>query len=512
MIIDVVVAGAGPAGLLLACELRLAGVWPVVLERRAEPADIPKANGLGGQIVELLDYRGLLDRFRAEASFAGPFPGFPFGSVPLNLTQLDSSPLTGMAIQQPRIEAVLAERAAELDTEIRRGHELLAFTQDDTGVTIDVRGPAGEYRLRTHYLVGCDGGRSPVRSQAGISFPGTTDPEVLRLGHFTAPQAGGIFDNPEIEVPGIGRLGPGWNRTSSGRLIATTLRPGTVIVGVRETDQAPADLSAPTTLEEFQASIHRVLGADLPLSSPIWLSRTVSQARLAETYRAGRVLLAGDAAHLFPAGGSALNVGLMDTVNLGWKLAAEIHDWAPSGLLDTYHAERHPVAARTLMHTRAQAALDRATGEEGEALRTLLTELVQFDEPLRHLATMLHGSDTRYPMPGGGTHPLVGRFAPDLPLTMGDDQPSRIAELLHTAKPVLIDLAGHERHEASSWTNRITIHRAHCAHPPADALLIRPDGYVAWAHPTNGSLPEALTYWFGPGTAPQPPSAQSSST
>jgi 2-polyprenyl-6-methoxyphenol hydroxylase-like FAD-dependent oxidoreductase len=484
---------------MLACELRLARVRPVVLERRAEPTAIPKANGLAGQIVELLDYRGLLDRFRAEASFVGPFPGFPFGSVPLNFAHLDSSPLLGMAIQQPRIEALLDGRAAELDTEIRRGHELLAFTQDDTGVTIDVRGPAGEYRLRTRYLVGCDGGRSPVRDLAGIGFPGTTDAEVLRLGHFVAPEAGGIFDNPEIEVPGIGRLRPGWNRTPTGRLIVTTLRPGTHVVGVREPDHSPTDTTS-VTLEEFQASVRRVLGAELPLGTPIWLSRTVSQARLAETYRAGRVLLAGDAAHLFPAGGSSLNVGLLDTVNLGWKLAAEIRGWAPPHLLDTYHTERHPVAARTLMQTRAQAALDRATGEEGEALRALLTELVQFDEPLRHLGNMLHGADTRYPMPGGGTHSLVGRFAPDLRLT--DDRPTRVAELLRDANPVLIDLAGNDLHEADGWTDHVTIYHTRCAQPPVDALLIRPDGYVAWAYPGDASLTQALTHWFGSAATP----------
>ncbi|GAB3399382.1 FAD-dependent monooxygenase family protein [Flindersiella endophytica] len=497
---DVVVAGAGPVGLMLACELRLAGVRPVVLERRAEPAEIPKANGLGGQIIELLDYRGLLDRFRAEASFTGRFPGFPFGSVPLNFAQLEQSPLIGMAIQQPRIEALLDRRAVELDTEIRRGHELLAFAQDDTGVTIDVRSPEGEYRLRTRYLVGCDGARSPVREQAGIGFPGTTDPEVLRLGHFAAPDAGGIFDDPEIEVPRIGRLRPGWNRTPTGRLIVTTLRPGAHIVGVRETGHLPTD-TTPISQEEFRASVRRVLGADLPLGEPIWLSRTVSQARLVETYRAGRVLLAGDAAHLFPAGGSALNVGMLDTVNLGWKLAAQIHGWAPPHLLDTYHTERHPVAARTLMQTRAQAALDRAAGEEGEALRALLTELVQFEEPLRHLGNLLHGADTRYPMPGGGSHPLIGQLTPDLLLTAADGSPIQMAELLHTTKSILIDLTGHDLGEANSWTNRITIYRAHSTQPPAKALLVRPDGHVAWAHSSDASLTEALTHWLGPATA-----------
>jgi 2-polyprenyl-6-methoxyphenol hydroxylase-like FAD-dependent oxidoreductase len=505
MTVDVVVAGAGPTGLMLACELRLAGVRPVVLERRAEPTQIPRANGLTGQIVEMLDCRGLLKRFRAEASYAGPFPGFPFGSVPLNFAKLGASPLLGVAIQQPRMEALLGDRACELEVEIQRGHELIAFSQDDEGVTIDVRGPDGDYQLHTRYLVGCDGGRSLVRDRAGIGFPGTTDSEVLRLGHFAAPKAGGMFDSAEVEVPGVGRLQPGWNRTPRVRFIVASLQPGVHIVGVRENDQSAIDLATPMTLDEFQASVRRVLGADLPLGEPIWLSRTVSQARLAQTYRAGRVLLAGDAAHLFPAGGSALNVGLLDTVNLGWKLAAEVAGWAPAGLLDSYHTERHPVAERALMQTRAQAALEHASGEEGMALRALLTELVQFDQPLRHLADMLHGSDIRYPMPGGGSHPLVGRFVPDLPLTTSDG-PTRVAELLHAAKPVLIDLADRDnlRDAADGWADRIAIHSAHCDQAPADALLIRPDGYVAWVDPTDApegatrpGLRNALSHWFG---------------
>lgn len=502
MTFDVVVIGAGPVGLLLACELRLAGARPLVLERRAEPARTPKANGLAGQIVRVLGYRGLLDRFRAEASFSGPFPSFPFGSVMLNLATLDASPLLGMAIQQPRIEALLGERARELDVPIRRAHELLALAQDDETVTLEVRGPDGDVRLNARYLVGCDGARSLVREQAGIGFPGTTDPEVLRLGHFTAPEAGGLGDDPDFEVPGIGRLRPGWNRTPRGRFVVTSLQPGLHLVGVREDDPSAAGLTTPATVDDFRAAVRRVVGADLPLGEPVWLSRTVTQARLAEAYRAGRVLLAGDAAHLFPAGGSSLNVGLLEAVNLGWKLAAEIRGDAPAGLLDTYHAERHPAAARTLMQTRAQAVLDRVAGEDGTALRDLLAELLQFPEPLRHVAELLDGSDVRYAMPGGGDHPLVGRLVPDLPLTTTAGA-TRVAELLHPGRPLLLDLADTPgvRDAAGAWTDRITVHTAGCDQPPAGALLVRPDGYVAWAAPAASpgkGLREALSSWLGP--------------
>ncbi|MDT7727799.1 MAG: hypothetical protein QOI21_4375 [Actinomycetota bacterium] len=494
MTFDVVVAGGGPVGLMLACELRLAGASPVVLERRAEAGTLPKANGLVGRIVEMLDYRGLLERFKAEAAFTGAFPSFPFGSVPLDFSRLDTGPLRGMAIQQPRMESLLTGRAEELDVEIRRGHEIHGLSQDDDSVHLDVLGPDGEYRLTAPYLVGCDGGHSFVREQAGIGFPGTTDEDVVRLGHFKAADSVAAFQDPEF-----GNLKPGWNRTEHGRIMVMSLQPGVQIVGVRERRQQRIDLTSPLELEEFRASVRRVLGRDLPFGEPIWLSRTVSQARQAEKYRTGRILLAGDAAHLFPAGGSALNVGLLDTVNLGWKLAAQVQGRAPAGLLDTYHSERHPVGARTLMQTRAQAALERAEDEEGDALRGLLTKIFAFEDPLKHLGELLHGSHVRYDTPGAGTHPLLGRFAPDLILETSSGL-TRVAELLRAAKPVLLDLADRQdlRDAANSWADRITVVTARCGKPPADALLIRPDGYVAWAaegSPTG--LRTALAHWFG---------------
>ncbi|MFD1541944.1 FAD-dependent monooxygenase [Nonomuraea guangzhouensis] len=568
---EVVIIGAGPAGLMLACELRLAGVRTIVLEKRAEPGDLPKANGLGGQIIRLLDHRGLLERFSAGSPFAGRAPRFPFGSVPLNFAELGGdAPLELLMIQQPRLERLLGERAAELGAEVRWGHRLRTLVQDDEGVTLEGDG----FRLRARYVVGCDGGRSLVREQAGIGFPGTTDDEVLLLGHFKAPHAS-LFDSPQVSG-----LQPGWNRTPNGRLLLTSLRPGVHIVGVREKiadagekivglreevvgvrdeavgvgeevagvrEKGTAPASA-VTLEEFEEAVRRVIGVDLPLGEPIWLSSTVSQARLADRYREGRVFLAGDAAHLFPAGGSALNVGLMDTANLAWKLAAHLHGHVPTGLLDTYEAERRPVAAHTLRHTRAQAALERLTGEDGTALRDLLAELLTFEQPLRHLGEMLQGSDIRY---GTAPHPLTGRFAPDLTLTTADG-PTRVADLMRSADWLLLDLrptssepgelvsqrpvasdlgelVGQRPVAASDLgelvgqpvasdlgelvgrrpvpldlgdlgdlvrDGRLRVVVAHCAAPPADALLIRPDGYVAWAG-TDG-LPEAVTTWLTP--------------
>jgi 2-polyprenyl-6-methoxyphenol hydroxylase-like FAD-dependent oxidoreductase len=459
---DVAVIGAGPVGLMLAAELRLGGATVVVLDRRAGPDERPRANGLGGRIVEQLDHRGLLERFTAEAAFAGPFPGFPFGPVPLDFTKLDGPPpLRGLMLQQPRMEALLTERAVELGVEIRRGHELV---DDDT-----VRGPDGEYRLDAKYVVGCDGAHSRVRELAGIGFPGTTDDELLRLGHFRTDQP---FDLFTTAVPD--GLRQGWNRRPAGRVLVTSLTPGVVIVGVREvTPEPPGE----PTLVEFRESVRRVLGADLPLNEPLWLSRTVSRARLAEHYRAGRVFLAGDAAHVFPAGGSSLNVGLLDAVNLGWKLAAVVRGEADDALLDSYHDERHPVAARTLTQTRVQALLERLTGKDGDALRTLFGELAAFEEPTRHLAGLLRDADE---LP----------YVPDLPLTV-DGEKTRVAEIMRGARTVLFDFADRAdlRDAAGS---RVKIVTATCSEAVQDALLVRPDGVVAWSGDDPAGLREVL--------------------
>jgi FAD binding domain/Aromatic-ring hydroxylase, C-terminal len=310
-----------------------------------------------------------------------------------------------------------------------------------------------------------------------------------------------------LELPGLERLRPGFTRTPRGTFSFMSFKPGVHTVAAVEESQSSVDLSVPMTLEELQASVHRVLGADLPMSDPQWLSRTVGNSRQADRYRAGRVFLAGDAAHLFAAGGAALNVGLLDAINLGWKLAAEVHGWAPPGLLDSYHAERHPAGERVLMHTRAQSAL-MALGEDVTALRELFGELLEHEQNLSHIAEMLAGTDIRYDMDAGTTeppHPLVGRWVPDLPLGTAHGK-ARGAKLMHEARGVLLDftegaaLAG----AAEDWKDRVDVVSARCEGRPADALLIRPDGYVAWAasaHSDPGShrvrLRHALATWFG---------------
>lgn len=377
-----------------------------------------------------------------------------------------------------------------------------------------MRGPGGEYRLRARYLVGCDGAHSLVRKRAGIGFPGVTSSEISRIGRVLLPAAVVAPGTAVVEVPGAGRLTfPAPVSTPRGvyslaplAMLDRSARPGFFIVHTREEDaSASAAGDGPMTLDEMRASFRRVLGADLEMTDPQWLTRTVGNSRQADRYRAGRLLLAGDAAHIFGAGGS-LNVGLLDGVNLGWKLAAAAAGRAPDGLLDSYHAERHLAGRRAIMQTRAQKALS-AEGEGAEALRELLGELLRYPEPLRHVGEIIQGSDVTYPMPGGEArpHPLLGRFAPDLRLEKGDGV-VRVAELVRPARGVLLDftagavVAG----AAPAWPDRVSVLAARClTRPaPADALLIRPDGYVAWASgpdaadPADG-LPEALRTWFG---------------
>jgi 2-polyprenyl-6-methoxyphenol hydroxylase-like FAD-dependent oxidoreductase len=534
---DVVIVGGGPTGLMLAAELRLGGADPVVLERLPEISQIPKGNGLIGQIVPTLDYRGLTDRFRAEATFTGPMPQFPFGSVPLDFSRLSPGPLHIMAIPQRRLEQVLDDWLRELGGGVRRGHEVLALSlpEDGSPVTVDVRGPDGDYQLRTRYVVGCDGAHSLVRKQAGIGFPGVTSSETSRIGRVFLPTVKIAPGGQTAEVPGVGlvrlTLTTQTPRGAYSLAPLTSLdkaaQPGMFIVYTREDDPswAPADPKAPMTLDELRESVRRVFGTDLAMSDPQWLTRTVGNSRQAERYRAGPVLLAGDAAHIFGAGGS-LNVGLLDAINLGWKLAAQAGGWAPDGLLDSYHAERHLAGQRAVLQTRAQKALS-ASGEYAESLRDLFGELMQLPDAVRHVGSIMEGSDVRYEMPAGRgrPHQLAGRFAPDLRL---DGGATRVAELFRPARGVLLDLTGSGptadffvpggggaisgvlmpndalSRAVSPWRDRVTVvaGRPVSEPPPAAAMLIRPDGYVAWAVGPDtgdlaGGLPEALRTWFG---------------
>ncbi|NDU74808.1 FAD-dependent oxidoreductase [Actinomadura sp. DSM 109109] len=503
---EVIIVGAGPTGLMLACELRSAGVRPLVLERWPHRRDTPKAGGLGGQVLELLRYRGLLERCEAACTGSVPAPRFPFGGVHLDFTHLRDQPMHALPLPQQRLERVLDERAGELGAEVRRGHRVTGVSQDESAVTAEVRGPDGDYRVRAHYLVGCDGGRSRIRDAAGIGFPGTNYPEVNRLAQVTLPESVTVLGDGDLDVPGFGTIRAGFTRTGRG-LFGLGSSPGSAVVSVYTTEDEATDYDddEPMTVEELQDSVRRVLGADLPVGEAHRLSRFTFKARQAEHYRKERVMLAGDAAHLFPATGVAINAGMLDSVNLAWKLAAAVQGWAPSGLLDTYHGERHLAGARTMMHTRAQVALRRGHDPAAEALRELFQELLADEQPLRRMSGLLSGADIRYPMPGAGHHPLAGAFAPDLTLHT-DEGVTSVADLMRAARPVLLDLAGRPdlREQAREWRHRVDVRTAKADERPADVLLIRPDAHIAWAvsgdeaaGPAAASLRQALTHWFG---------------
>lgn len=502
--VDVIVVGAGPTGLMLAAELGLAGVRTVVLERQSQPRDIPKANGFSGQILELLRYRGLLDRFEAaDAGPTRPAAAIPFGGVQVDLDGLAESPLKVLGLPQPRLERVLGERAREMGAEVRRGCELVGLSQDDVSVTAQVCGPEGLHRIEAAFLVGCDGSRSRVRSLSGIGFPGITYPEVNRIAEAAVPESVTLLDSGDLEVPGLGRLQRGFTRTEHGVFAFGALRRGSLLLQTTEDGGEELDDEKPMTLAELHDSIRRVLGGDLPLGEVTRLSRYTFQARQADRYRVGRIFVAGDAAHQFPATGIGINIGMSDAVNLAWKLAADVHGWAPAGLLDSYDGERRLASARALQHTQAQVALRRGQDPAAVALRELFAEIVHDEQPARRLAALIAGTDVRYP--GIGEHALVGSFVPDLTLRTAQDV-SSVAELLRAARPVLLDLAGRSdlRSAAQPWQSRIDIHTAVAEHRPADALLIRPDAYVAWAASTEqagaaavAELREAMSSWFG---------------
>ncbi|MGW3962880.1 FAD-dependent monooxygenase [Amycolatopsis sp. NPDC005003] len=500
---DVVIAGAGPNGLMLACELALAGVRPVVLERLPEPTTENRANGLVGQVVRLLDRRGLHERLAGP--IGPPTPAFVFGAMRLDLTLAEHNPLNILGVPQRRVEAMLNERAAELGVEVRRGHELTGLAQDADAVTLEVTGPDGPYRLRTRYHVGADGGRSVTRKLAGIGFPGVTEDRTLsHTVHATVPAG---FADPEsggLRIPGHGVVPPFFHyRTETGLFVYAPFPTGALISTMEWTDdEEPAD-EPPMTLGDLRASVRRVLGFDLPLGEPEGdgphLLRRLRgrNTRLADKFREGRVLLVGDAAHVHSAiGGPGLNLGLQDAAGLGWKLAATVRGWAPPGLLDSYESERRPVAERVVMHTQAQSALI-SPGSDVTALRELFGELLRLPATVQHLADLMSGADVRYEP--GTDHPLDGRWAPDLVLADG----TRLAELTTTARPLLLDFTGSLGDELRGWTDRVDLVAGH-AEGAATALLVRPDGYVAWA--TGSAEPDdterktlraALERWFG---------------
>jgi 3-(3-hydroxy-phenyl)propionate hydroxylase len=491
----VVIAGGGPTGLMLAGELALAEVDVAIVERRA-CQELPgsRAGGLHSRTIEVLDQRGIADRFLAEGQVA-QVQSFAQVLV-LDISDFPTRHPYGLGLWQNHIERILAGWVDELAVPIYRGDEVTGFAQDDAGVDVEM---SDGRSLRGEYLVGCDGGRSLIRKAAGIEFPGW-DPATSNL----------IAEVELAEEPEWGIRRDALGVHALGR-VEYEVRDGEVIYGdggpvrVMVTEEQVGSTSEPT-LRDLSEALIAVYGTDYGIHSPTWISRFTDMTRQAATYREGRVLLAGDAAHVHsPVGGQGLNIGVQDAVNLGWKLARVVNGRSPASLLDSYHAERHPVAARVLQTTMAQTALLRP-GERIEALRDTVSELLSMDESRKRFAGMLSGLDLHYAL--GEGHPLLGRRMPDLDLVTADG-PLRMFTLLHDAHPVLLNLGEPGGFDTAPWADRIQMIDAGYEGPwelpvlgpvtaPA-AVLIRPDGYVAWV--SDGSkegLADALTTWFGP--------------
>lgn len=469
---DVIVAGGGPTGMMLAGELRLHGVRVLVLEKEAEPTRVVRALGLHVRSIEIMDQRGLLERFLAQGR-RHPVGGFFAGIEKPAPVRLDTAHPYVLGIPQPTVDRLLAERAAELGAQIRRGGALAGLDQDDDGVSAEL---ADGTRLRARYLVGCDGGRSTVRRLLGVGFPGEPSRVDTLLGEMevTVPPeelAAVVADVRRTEKRfGVGPLGNGLHR---------------VVVpaaGVAE------DRAIAPTLEEFRRQLRAVAGTDFGVHSPRWLSRFGDATRQAERYRVGRVLLAGDAAHVHPpVGGQGLNLGVQDAFNLGWKLAAEVGGWAPEGLLDSYSSERHPVAADVLVDTRAQMEL-LSTEPGPRAVRRLVSELMDFEEVHRFLIEKITAIGIRYDV--GEGHDLLGRRLPDVELTRG-----RLYELMHAGRGLLLDRTG--LLSVAGWADRVDHVVDAGAEPDLPAVLLRPDGHVVWVGEDQQDLLRRLPRWFG---------------
>ena len=478
----VVIAGGGPTGLMLAGELALAGIDVVIVERRTtQEVDGSRAGGLHSRTIEMLDQRGIAERFLSEGE-VHPFVGY--AGTFLDISDFPTRHNYVLALWQSRIEPILAGWVEELGVPIRRGGDVAGFAQDDTGVDVELSGGTS---LRAEYLVGCDGGRSLIRKEAGIDFAGW-DPTT---SHVIAEVE--MDEEPAIGMrPEGGGIGP-VNREEGGG-------PFRVVLVEKQIEH-----TSEPTLQDLSETLVAAYGTDFGVHSPTWISRFTDMTRQAASYREGRVLLAGDAAHVHgPQGGQGLNVGVQDAVNLGWKLAQVVNKTSPESLLDSYHAERHPVGARVLHNTMAQVALGRID-ERSRALRDTVLELLTMDEPRQRIAAMIAGLDIHYDL--GDGHPLLGRRMPDLDVHTAEGA-TRVSALLHDARPVLLDLGEPGGFDISPWANRVRLVEAthdgvwelpilgEIAAPPA--VLIRPDGHVAFAGDlTDPELPRALSTWFG---------------
>ncbi|MEU6048594.1 FAD-dependent monooxygenase [Streptomyces griseus] len=483
---DVLVVGAGPTGMTLAAELRLAGARVTVLERLARRSGESRGLGFTTRTMEILDQRGLLSRFGdIETSTVGHF-----GGLPIDFSLLDGAGQAAKSVPQSETESRLEEWAVELGADIRRGDEVIAVREGGAGVEVDLRGPDGPATLTAPWLVGCDGGRSTVRGAAGFDFPGTAATMEMFLA----------------DVKGVELAPRMTGQTLSGGMVMVGPLPGGVTrIVVCERGTPPRRRESPPEFAEVAAAWERLTGESIAHAEPVWVSCFGDATRQVTTYRRGRVLLAGDAAHIhLPAGGQGMNTGIQDAMNLGWKLGAVATGRAPESLLDSYHEERHPVGSRLLMNTRAQGLL-LLGGPEVRPLREVFGELVRFDEVARHLAAMVSGQEIRYDV-GGGSHPLLGRRMPHLEL-LGAEHKTSTTELLRTGRGLLLDLAGNARlrQRAVPWAARVDTVVAEPQDGPAvqdlagtTALLIRPDGHVAWAAPgSHHDLPMALERWFG---------------